>query len=193
MKNSLKIVSMIIGSIFMIFSACGNDWDGEITVTGGTKLPYWVSWVQDQDSYTFDGIDLIKVTPPHIYVNENLIRVKNYSSFLDVLTLKCNCTKPCNHDYINIEEIEIEKLLEKYNQNFFETKNLIIIGLTGGAITMNFKVGINEKGVINITETLKRTFGAINDIAIYILAAIEIDSSFITPSSMSVSYKTINN
>ena len=200
MKNKLKINILIISLIILLFSACflgGKEWEGDITVTGGTKLPNWVGWVQYHDLSDIDGIDVIEVIPTN-YKGTTLnharyiIRVSTYNSFVDLLTVKCNCTNPCYHDDIIIDENEIEILLETFNPEFFETKNLVITELTGGVITMNFRVdNINETGVIGITETEKRTSGGVIGLGISVTIAIEIDNSFVTPPGMTISYKRV--
>ena len=199
MKKNIKIAISLLVFIAMIFSACDLDWDGEITVTGGTKLPNWLSWITWNDYRNNPGIERIKVmsgknngvtvsAPPY------MVRVTTYNSFIDILTVQCSCVELCNHDHFknSIDENEIEKLLEKFNQEFFETKNLIVTELTAGVSTMNIRVNnITKNGVINITKTQKKSFSfAEIDLGIPVTLAIEIDSSFITPPSMSVVEKT---
>ena len=171
--------------------ACDSDWDGEITVTGGTKFPFWIKWIYFPNPTDIDGIDIIEVLTKG--TEKYIFRIKTYNSLVDILTVQCNCAKPCNHDRVKaeIDENEVKKLLEKFNHEFFETKNLIVTQLTGGALTRNFHVNnITKNGVINITETEKRTIWGIPSIGYLVTIAIEIDSSFITPPGMGVSVKT---
>ena len=184
MKN--LIISFLIGFFAMTFSACDSNWDGEVTITGGIKLPNWISWIGFPPS--IDGIEIVEVKPPNSA--DLIVRIKTYNSLVDALSVQCNCAKPCRHDYINPDEKEIEKLLDKFNPKFFETKNLIVIGIAGSPITMNFRINnINIDGVINTTETRKLTFFPIEDVRVPVTIAIEIDNSFITPPIMSVSVK----
>ena len=184
---------IILGFIAMIFSACDLNWDGEVTVTGGTKLPNWIRWVTWNDYYNdprINGIDVIEISPKTPRCAEYIFRIKTYDSLVDILKVQCNCAKPCNHENIEIDENEVEKLLEKFDSKYFETKNLIVTELTGSVLTMNYQVNkIDKNGVINITETKRITFLPVEDLAISVTFAIEIDSSFVTPSSMSVSVK----
>jgi len=190
MKRMFKTALIILGSIVMIFSACDLNWDGEITVTGGTKLPNWITWIGYPPPY-LDGIEIIEVNPPDS--DDSIVRIRTYNSLVDALTVQCNCAKPCSHDYINPDEKEIEKLFEKFNLKYFETKNLIVVGIVGSPITMNFQVNnINKNGIINITETKKITFLPVEDVRVPVTIAIEIDNLFITPSSMSVSKRTVS-
>jgi len=188
MKKTLKICLIAVGFISMLIcSACsfGGQWDGEITVTNCTVVPYWVYWITFPDSPGVDGIEIINE-------NQYIIRVKTYDSFVKLLSVQCDCIKPCRHDNFDIHYNSVEKLLEKFTREFFETKNLIITELMGGVITMNFRFdSISKKGVINITETEKRTFGAIAALGIPVTIGITIDSSYITPASMSVSIKAV--
>ena len=183
------IISFLIGFIAMIFSACDSNWDGEITVTGGTKLPNWIRWITLNDYYNDPGIYGIEVKTKDIA--KYIIRVKTYDSLVDILKVQCNCVKPCNHENIKIDENEIEKLLEKFDPKFFETKNLIVTNLTGDVLTVNFRVdSINKNGVIKIIQTQKVSFELVRvDLGVPVTIAIEIDNSFITPPIMSVSVK----
>jgi len=194
MKKTLINALTIFGFITMILSGCDSDWDGEITVTGGTKLPNEIRWIFYQDSHGIDGIETIEVNPkPSIYA-ENIIRIKTYDSLVDILTVQCNCDKPCNHDSIDIDENEVDKLLKKFDPKFFETKNIIVTELTVGVRTMNVQVNnISKNGIINITETQKFSFSFIEVSAgVTVFFAIEIDSSFITPPSMCVKIKSVS-
>jgi len=190
MIKTAKIALTILIFVAMVFSACNLDWDGEITVTGGTKLPYWIGWISRQDSPIIDGVEKIEVNPPRSAYY--IFRVGTYNGLVDILTVQCNCAEPCNHDYIKeeIDENEVKKLLGKFNQNFFETKNLIVTGIAGSPITMNFHVNnIDKNGVINVTETKKLVILPVNDVLVEASFAIAIDSSFITPASMGVKIK----
>jgi len=191
MKN--LIISFFIVFFAIIFSACDLNWDGEITVTGGTKLPNWLRWVTWNDYYNdpgINGIDVIEVSPKTPGYARYIIRIKTYDSLVDILKVQCNCAKPCNHENIEIDENEVENLLEKFDSKFFEAKNLIVTELIMGVATMNIRINnINKNGVINITETVKSGFLPREDIGVPVTFAIEIDSSFVTPSSMSVSVK----
>ena len=191
MRKKLVIFLIILGFNAMVFSACNSDWDGEITITGGTKLPNYihcVTWYDYQNNPGIDGIDIIGVNPKTPKEADYIIRIKTYNSLADILTGQCNCAKPCI--LINPDENEVNKLLEKFDHNFFETKNLIVTKLTGGVLTMNFQVSnISKNGVINITETQRIGFLPVIDMGVYATLAIEIDSSFITPPIMTVSVK----
>ena len=186
-----KMVFIFLCLISMIFSACDLDWDGVITVTGGTKLPMRGNWSGYLYIPSINEIDVIEVK-----TKDNarfIIRIKTYKSFEEILTGQCVCTDLCNHTstYLQTDKNVIENLLEKFSEKYFETKNLIITELVGSSITMNFQVNnISQDGIIYITETKKFTLLPINDSAHPVTFAIEIDSSFNTPSSMSVLIKT---
>jgi len=193
MKKTLINALTIFGFITMILSGCDSGWDSEITVTGGTKLPNEIYWIFDQNSHGIDGIETIEVNPkPPIYA-ENIIRIKTYDSLVAILTVQCNCDKPCNHDSIDIDENEVDKLLKKFDPEFFETKNIIVTELIVGVRTMSIRVNnIDKNGVINITENVKRSFFPVEDVGIPVTVAIAIDSSFITPPSMCVKIKSVS-
>jgi len=184
----------IFGFITMILSGCDSDWDGEITVTGCTKLPDWIGWIYLQDSPSIDGIDVIEIKTPD--TAENIIRIKTYKSLEDILKVQCNCTEPngshAYHEYLKseINENEVEKLLEKFDPEFFETKNLIVVSLKMGPLTMNVRVdNINKNGIINVTETRKLS-PVEQSVIKWVVLGIEVKSSFITPPSMGVKIKS---
>ena len=206
MKNAFRIVLIIVGFISVVFSACElnrnnceNDWDGAITVTGGVKLPYWVGWINYHNFSNIDGIEEISRiwgTTNGVSVSDPqfVIRVTTFNSFVDLLTIQWNCDRPsCICDDIIIDENEVENLLEVYNAEFFETKNIIVINITAGVLSMNFRVNnINENGVIDITEAVKcTTADAVINLGIPVTFAIEVDNSFITPQNMTVSRRSV--
>jgi len=196
MKKTLINALTILILVTMILSGCDSDWDGEITVTGGTKLPNEIHWILVQDSNGIDGIETIEVKTPD--TAENIIRIKTYKSLEDILKIQCNCTEPngshAYHEYLKsrINENEVEKLLEKFDPEFFETKNLIVVSLKMGPRTMNVRVeNINKNGVISIVETRAFTLDGTEESVIkWVFLGIEVKSSFITPPSMGVKIKS---
>ena len=206
MKNTFRIFLIIVGFISIIFSTCKlnknnceNDWDGDITVTGGVKLPYWVSWISYHNFSSIDGIKEISriwgtINDVPVSDPQSVIRVKTFNSFVDLLTVQWNCDRQsCICDDITIDENEVENLLKIYNAEFFETKNIIVTNITAGVLSMNFRINsINGDGVIDITEALKcTTADAVIDLGISVTFAIEVDNSFISPQNMTVSRKSI--
>jgi hypothetical protein len=189
-KKDTFFVYFILGFIAIILSTCDNSYyDGEITVTNGTRVPFWVAY---QDFNNIDGIDVMNVVPNNkgfMYAHW-IIRVRTYNSFVNLLSIQCNHTTSCIHDDLYIDENEIENLLLIYNEKYFETKNLIVTDVTMGVLTMNIKVNsISKDGVINITETAKRYFGAVISLGIPVTFATEIDRTYINPPTMTVSVR----
>ena len=82
-------------------------------------------------------------------------------------------------------------MLERFNQDFFAARNLIIITFTAGANTIGLRVNnINRDGVISITEIERFRLGAVPSIGFWIPLAIETDKSF-NPPNMSVSVNRV--
>ena len=189
-KMNTFLVYSILCFIAIILSTCDNSYyDGEITVTNGTKVPFWVAY-QDFDS--IDGIDVMNVIPNnkgYMYAHW-IIRVRTYDSFVNLLSVQCNHTTSCIHDDLYIDESEIEYLLNIFNEKYFETKNLIVTSVTMGVLTMNIKVdSISKDGIINITEKAKPYFGDVITLGIRVTFATEISISYINPPTMTVSVK----
>jgi len=189
-KKYTFFIVIILSFAALLFSTCDNSYyDGEITVTNGTKVPFWVAY-QDFDS--IDGIDIMNVIPNnkgYSYAHW-IIRVRTYNGFEDLLKINCNHNQPCIHDNVIVDENEIENILKIYNETFFETKNLFVTSVTMGVLTMNIKVdSISKDGVINITEKTKPYIGAVIDLGIPVTFATEINSSYINPPTMTVSVK----
>jgi len=177
---------------------------GDIKIENAYSLPFWVNRY-DPDNFSeilnIDGIEMIQNYRQgdnyrDWFPVEYIIRVTSFDSFDAFLTLKCGNTSSCSHCYLEMNDYygqeKKENLLEKYDQSFFETMDLIVVSLINGCNTIGLKVDdITETGVINIKEILKGKPGdIISDVAYIKILSIDVEKTF-TPENISASIKSV--